>query len=1173
MSTITWVTAKGDLGTIPESQYFKLQLSATDSDSQPLTYSLIAGELPGGMYITRAGEFRGAPTILSAVNQSKAYSFTARASNDDGDVADRSFTLTVSNAVGPQIFPRPDLIGAFFDGEFLSYQFVTINDNPSATATYKVVQGDLPPGITLSSTGLLSGYVDIIAANIDDLGYEAAAYETIIFDALPESTDKYFNFRVEVTDGGKFDTVDVRTLIVSKSNFTADNDITVVNNTFITIDHDNRYRPIILNAPDSLPARVAGDTLAYKFLAYDPEAKDVQWEVAELAFSGLDQLDTPVIQTLNGDGSTGPYTLDTAAAAVDISVRINDTIYLPTIDYTTSGTNLTFTSLTPSASDVITVLYIAPGTGFDSLLFDQGAEGLPIGLTINRDTGWLFGTLPTQTEETKTYNVSVRAFRELDPGVKSDPVVFSITVQRTLNEQIIWNTNENLGIMDNGAVSKLSISAYNTLGKELEYSTVYQPYRRIPQGLKVLSTGNLVGRVSFRYFSLDAAVGYLPVTSTTDLEVGMSVQGIGVAAGCKITAIVDSKTVEVQPAIYVVQGTLLTFSNDTTTKVRSTTSNAITTAIDSGTTTFDQNCRFTVKATTRDGTSSATKSFRVFIKSRNLAPYENLYLKALPDNTERRSYVNTVTNPSFVPPANVYRPDDAYFGIQKNIKFLFSAGLSVAQASEMVSTIALNHYTKSINFGAIKTARALDSSGNVEYEVVYADIIDNQMFAGNSPPLSTTLTNTNPYIQNGVEYGNTIYTNSFTNMQKRLETGLGYTNSGALPRWMTSVQTNGKVLGLIRAVPLVYTNPGASELIAYRLRNSGFTLNTIPFTVDRYQWDNSLSKFFDTTTNKFLPSRDTTFDKLVDLNAGTDVITTSVVGSVTNANAIVVSDNLKIGYGWTLSSVDTLSSGIDDNVFITNVQENVGSQNLTLSANITASAGAGIKFNGTASVDYAVSKSFNSIDSELLSRVKLLGLIDGVTNIQPFEKIIFAKQFGFDTEAVNDGWVRGDGTTFIYGYLEKQSGLSSVNQRGGVWQITYETIPDEGFDESIGFDETIPGFEHSRLDAGSDQEIRLEFISEIFVNQTVKVRGGRTYPSSTLQYTFDGGEATPTFLVFSEAQGTETTFDGGSMTSKEGDPTVGGVRGGTAFSNNRDKYMEPETEDKYIKFPQNGVFV
>ncbi len=114
MSTITWVTAKGDLGTIPESKFFELPLSATDSDSQPLTYSFISGILPGGMYVTRDGQFRGAPTILSAVNQSQAYAFTIRASNNDGDVADRSFTLTVSNSVGPQIIPRPDLIGAFF---------------------------------------------------------------------------------------------------------------------------------------------------------------------------------------------------------------------------------------------------------------------------------------------------------------------------------------------------------------------------------------------------------------------------------------------------------------------------------------------------------------------------------------------------------------------------------------------------------------------------------------------------------------------------------------------------------------------------------------------------------------------------------------------------------------------------------------------------------------------------------------------------------------------------------------------------------------------------------------------------------------------------------------------------------------------------------------------------
>ena len=1168
MSTITWVTAKGDLGTIPESQFFSLQFEATEISDQTLTYSFISGELPGGMYVTTAGELRGAPTILSSVDQIKKYAFTVRASNPDGLVADRSFSLTVSNTVGPVITPRPDLVGAFFDGEFLSYQFASTNDNPSATVYWSIIDGDLPPGTTFSSTGLLSGYVDIIAANIDDLGFEAAGVESVIFDALPESTDRSYNFTVQVTDGAKFNTLNCRALIVSKANFTADNDITIVNNTFITIDHDNSYRPIILNAPNSLPTRVVGDTFAYKFLAYDPEAKDVQWAVDDLLFSGLDQLDYPVSQTLNGDGSTGPYTMDRAAAAVDISVRINDTIYFPTVDYTTSGTDLNFVSLTPGAADIIEILYIAGGTGFDSLLFDQGAEGFPAGLSIDRDTGWLFGTLPEQTQDIKTYTFSVKAYRTLTPGVISDPVVFSLNVKRTRNEEIVWISPADLGEIDNGAVSEFTIEATNTAGKVLDYSIIYDTNRRVPQGLKMLSTGDLIGRVSFRYFSLDGETGFLPVTSTANLAVGMSVQGVGVAAGCKVTAIIDANTVEVKPAIYVVQGTPLTFTNDTNTFVVNTSANAISTVLDTGTTTFDLENNFTVKAEARDGSISATKDFKITVNARNLAPYENLYLRALPDSAQRTALTNTLTNTSVVPTSLLYRVDDPNFGIQTDITSLFLPGLSSQTAANVMSAISLNHYTKTINFGNIKTARAVDTTGNVTYEIVYADLIDNQQFGGNSPPLSTTLTNTNPYIENGVEYGSTIYTNSFTNMQRRLESGIGYTNRGALPRWMNSVQTNGTVPGLTRAVPLVYAKPGSGELIAYRLRNSGFSMGSIEFKADRYQWDNYLSKFFDITTNRFLPSRDTTFDKFIQFGLGTDVVESTVDGSVTNSNAVVMSDSLSVGFGWIATTKDTLAT-VTEGTYITNVN----GTSITLSANITATDNATLQFDGRASVDYAVSQSFNSIDSELLSRVKSLGLIDGVTNIQQFEKIIFAKQFGFDTETVNDGWVRGDGTTFIFGYLEKLSGVYPVNQRGGVWQITYETIPDEGFDEALGFDETVPGFEHSRLDAGSDQEVRLEFLSEVNVNQTIKVRAGATYPATTLQYNFIDGNAVPYYDIFEGLAVFETTFDGGSGTYREGQPTGNSARGGTAFSNNRDKFIEPGTEDKYIKFPQNGVFV
>jgi hypothetical protein len=1249
MSTITWVTPKGDLGTVSESQFFSIQFEATDSDSQPLIYSYISGELPGGMYITRTGELRGVPTILSSVGQIALYSFTIRAINPQGRVADRSFSISVSNVAGPQIFPRPNLIGAFFDGEYLEYQFGSINDNPSAQQTWKIINGNIPPGTTLTTGGKLSGYLEIVASNTDSLGYEAAGIESVVFDVLPESTDRNYNFTIQVTDGVKYDTINVRVLVVSKGNFTGDNDITIVNNTFLSIDQDNRYRPIILNAPDSLPVRVVGDTFAYKFLAYDPEDEDVSWRIDELAFSGMDDLDAAVDQIITGNGTAGPYTLDNPAGATDICVRVNDVLLTAIDDYTTVLNQLTFTNHSistivrtndevvvtlssihayavgdtvdiygvttsnmngrftitevvsdygfkydqgatdasdstgtvairaPNPTDIVEVLFISSVTGFDTIRFDQGAAGLPSGLVISQDTGWLFGTLPAQTEDTKTYELSIRAFRTLAVDYLSDPVTFNLTVKRTRNEEIIWNTPYDLGSMDNGSTSELTISATNTVGKELEYSLIYEPYRRVPQGLRMLLSGNFVGKVTFRYFSLDGARGFLPLATTDGIEIGMSVQGVGVAAGCEVTDILEDNIIEIRPAIYVVQGAALTFSNDAATIVINTIANAISTVVDGGDTTFDQDSRFSVKAESIDGSISSTKNFVVHVRPRNLAPFENLYLKALPKQEQRLALKNILENTDIIPRELLYRPDDAFFGLQKNLKFLFLPGLSASKAGTVINSIALNHYTKSLNFGNIKTARAVNNDGTIDYEVVYADVIDNQQFDTAGPPQSITLTNQNKFNYSSAEY-NTIYPNSFNNMQNRLEEGLGYTNRGALPRWMTSVQENGYVLGLTRAVVLAYTKPGASKLVAYRLKNSGFKLNSIDFVVDRYQWDNYLSKFYDVDAARFLPSRDTTFDKYPNLGAGSDVIVGTVINAVTNSNTVTITDNLKIGYGWICTGIDTLSSVPDstlvESVTLTEVS-GLRALDMVLSSNITASSGAVLKFDGTARVDYAVQGPFSQINGNTVGNCKRLGLIDGVTTFVENELIIFANQADFGPEYYNDGWVLTDGITTVPGYLDKLSGLSKFNRRGGAWQLTWETLIPLGFDSpESGFDEASPGFAYPRFDQGDDAEIALEFKYEVNLTQTVKTRTGKTFPATTLQYRTVPGESVPRYRVFTGSLASEeTTFDGGSCQCREGDPGKGGVRGGTAFSNNRDKYIIPESEDKYIKFPQNGVFV
>lgn len=138
-------------------------------------------------------------------------------------------------------------------------------------------------------------------------------------------------------------------------------------------------------------------------------------------------------------------------------------------------------------------------------------------------------------------------------------------------------------------------------------------------------------------------------------------------------------------------------------------------------------------------------------------------------------------------------------------------------------------------------------------------------------------------------------------------------------------------------------------------------------------------------------------------------------------------------------------------------------------------------------------------------------------------------------------------------------------------------MPEYGFDNPYeGFDQETPGFTVGRFDQGQDSEVRLVFRNEVLYNQSVYVRTGKSTPNSILIYTTDKTSIIPKYVIFNKTVRTaETTFDGGTCCVREKDIAAGrkGVRGGTAFTTNRDKYVKPESRDKYIKFPQTGVFV
>lgn len=480
------------------------------------------------------------------------------------------------------------------------------------------------------------------------------------------------------------------------------------------------------------------------------------------------------------------------------------------------------------------------------------------GMSISTATGWMTGTVPPQTEAQKTHTFNVYAYKHGNLANISLPLSVSLTTVRDSTNYISWVTPSVLGTSINGSISEYTVAAVNNAGKQLTYAISTGATSNLPQGLKLLSNGNIIGRCSFQYFALDGHECTITVANTGGVQVGMTVEGPGVAAGCQVLEVINSTSVKIAPSTYITEGSQITFANLIlgTSTITQLTDLSTTTRLDKGLTTFDQVYKFSVKAETTDLSVSSIKEFTINLNNYNRAPYENIYLKALTSLSQRALFSDIVRNTDIFPDELIYRPLDPNFGKSIDMKVLFAGGLTASTVTDFANACQLNHYNKTINFGNIKTARAVDSQLNTVYEVVYIDVAE--LVATSA--LSFTPPNSKPFLDSAGTSFTTGYPNTFRNMVYRLAVGIGYSNRGALPAWMTSRQDNGRVLGLVHGIVLAYTIPGASKLIAYRLQNNGIAFNEIQFVADRYQITEGIASNYNTVTNSFTTSSETTVD-------------------------------------------------------------------------------------------------------------------------------------------------------------------------------------------------------------------------------------------------------------------------------------------------------------------------
>jgi hypothetical protein len=800
---ITWITSAGSLGILTERIPIDTQLQATTNLSATVAYSLIAGSLPRGLKLIN-GAIKGSPTEVKVYTESR---FVIRAA-DGVDIEDRTFKLAVDGSDRPIWLTQEGFLNvgpaeAYFviDNAQVNFQLEARDTDLIAGGTLEYYLmpngGVLPPGLSLSKTGVISGFTDPIFAveytletsggydtapldvfPIDFVearsnGFDSFTYDITVFDynepnRTPRRLSRIYNFIVAVTDGVYTETRLFKIYVVTEEFLQADNGIVQVDTNIFQADASSARVPIWITGSDL--GRFRANNYVTIFLdVYDPPT--------------LSGTITYFLLPVNPDASTSQLPpgmeLDTStgdiAGSVPYQARISRN-YQFTVRAVNYPAALAYTSYDYKGTWNNSTTYVIN----DAVEF-TGVTYISVRDHLNR--------LPTDEEYWRA-------------GTSKTEKTFTVTVVGEIDSAVEWITDSNLGTIKPNTASDKYIQATSLLyGGRIAYEFVSGS---LPSGLQFLPTGAIQGKI--KQFADDAGPGLTRFFERTD----------------SLAPAEDSSTL----------------------------SRDYSSVFDTATTTFDLKFTFTVRA--RDSVNFATvnRTFSLSVLVANNKTFANLYIKALQPKPKRLAWFNFITDATIFRPIDIYRYGDSNFSVQTDLRVLIYAGIESVTAEKFVQAMSRNHYHKRLKFGQVRTAKAKNLiTQETVYEVIYVDIIDDLEKNGRSISQTVNLPN-NINSKVLISYDSIkidsdiplvsdsdhqrVFPNSIKNMRSRITT-LGDRDREFLPLWMRSTQDQAAFeTGFIPALPLCYCIPGAAANVIARIKASGFDFKTIDFLADRY---------------------------------------------------------------------------------------------------------------------------------------------------------------------------------------------------------------------------------------------------------------------------------------------------------------------------------------------------
>jgi len=389
-----------------------------------------------------------------------------------------------------------------------------------------------------------------------------------------------------------------------------------------------------------------------------------------------------------------------------------------------------------------------------------------------------------------------------------DPNRLYFILLTTEHDSAVWSTDQDLGSIDNGSISKKSITTSNRSGIVLKHIIEPNSNSRIPQGMKLQEDGLLLGRPSFRTHIDDP--NSLPVNDLYEFSVRATVVG--------------GKSYSTR--------------------------------------------RFQLKVNRVNSQASDNMYIRAFPSIEERARLEQVLTDT---NIFPPSQIFRPTDPWFGIRRDIYieyamglrkTPQSAYEGILRENHYnkYFTFG-PVQNAVVLNSQRQIEYEIVYVTIVDVKMGRAQDNKLSAA-QTGLVDLTSSQTYYYSQPEELDVWYYKN---QNVIKHY-TLSENNLYNMKNRILEDVGYVDDSKnlIPEWANSLQIDQESglyrapIGLVPVVVLAYVKPGFSTSIRVKLESTDFNFSRFEF--DRYQLETYLSDYYDPVTQSYIQGQHTIFD-------------------------------------------------------------------------------------------------------------------------------------------------------------------------------------------------------------------------------------------------------------------------------------------------------------------------